>query len=574
MSAYRKKVGSTWYYDPTKNGFLPVEEPPPELGLADDPSAVVPYTIPVAQPYNVPVANVTPTYDGSGQSVHPSVIDFAQTVLGTWNGYRYWMAHTPYFSGIDDYENPAILVSQNGYYWRTPPGLTVDPLYPMPPTGFSSDTHLNYDPDTDEILVTHRTSLDNVTHTVYTSRSADGITWPGSPTVSLAPHPTGQLVSPALVRVGAGEWRLYGLDRTNRNLKFFTSTTSNGPWTGPFETAGASNSDGFWGWHLDVQYFAGVYYATVDRGPLYLGQPDGVVGATSLDGLSWERNGNFMTKAATGWDAAQIYRVCIQPHENGTHFRCWYSAQSNDVPERWGTGLTHVLRSEWPAPSALPAVGAGTDYASSVSTDSPGLWWRMTNNPLIDGSVETDNSGNGRVGAYVGSHVSASTLSNDNVLSSRLWLGACYTSYSAWMNVSTFTVEAVIKPRNIFGIWSIFSLYAASWGWSLRGNGSSLQFAHSDGTVISVFGVLAAGTKRHVAVTVSSGTATIYLNGAIIGSGAVSIGTADSAARLAAGGRWNGTQWAEYYNGDIAEVAFYPGVALSTARLLAHYQTI
>jgi hypothetical protein len=38
-----------------------------------------------------------PTYDASGQAIHPDVIDFGSG--NTWNGYRYWMAMTPYTGG-------------------------------------------------------------------------------------------------------------------------------------------------------------------------------------------------------------------------------------------------------------------------------------------------------------------------------------------------------------------------------------------------------------------------------------------------------------------------------------------
>lgn len=570
MGAILRKRGGVWRGIPgvvRVNGFAPGEP-----DLADDPDATIPYTIPTVSPYNVPVANVTPTYDGSGQSVHPSVVDFAQNGLGTWNGYRYWMAHTPYFSGNDDYENPAILVSQNGYYWRKPPGLTRDPVYPMPVTGFSSDTHLVYDPDADEIVMAHRTTLDSVNHTVYVNRSADGITWPETPNVGLAMPPEGQPVSPAIVRVAAGDWRLFALARDSRNLRMWWGPTPNGPWSGSVETAGASGSDGFWGWHLDVQYIGGVFYATVDRGPLYLGQPDGLVGATSLDGLSWELGGNFMTKAATGWDDAQLYRACIQPHENGTHFRVWYSAQSNDTPEVWGTGLTHVLRSAWPTPQALPAAGVATDYAAAVTADTPAVWWRMGADPQTT-ETETDASGNARTGTYVNAYVRASSLSGDTGYATRFWRGgALYRAREAWMDSATFSADAVIKPRGISGSWTILALRGPTWGWTLKGNGSSLQLLHSDGTLVTVFGVLAAGTTRHVGVTVIGGTATLYLNGAAIGSGAFTVGTPTTDTRLTTGARWDGSWWADQMDGDVDEVAYYPGTALAAARFLAHAQ--
>ena len=61
-----------------------------------------------------------PTYDGSGQAVHPDVYYNANG----WNGYRYWMAMTPYPNGNAAYENPSIVVSNDNLNWIVPPGLS------------------------------------------------------------------------------------------------------------------------------------------------------------------------------------------------------------------------------------------------------------------------------------------------------------------------------------------------------------------------------------------------------------------------------------------------------------------
>src|SRR4051794_8423432 len=53
---------------------------------------------------------VTPTYEVSGQVVHPAVVRFADG----WHGYEYWMAVEPYPNENDHYENPSILASNDG----------------------------------------------------------------------------------------------------------------------------------------------------------------------------------------------------------------------------------------------------------------------------------------------------------------------------------------------------------------------------------------------------------------------------------------------------------------------------
>lgn len=51
-----------------------------------------------------------PTYDGSKQLTHPSVLYFPES----WNGHKYWAVATPYPNSNDEYENPSI------YYFDTP----------------------------------------------------------------------------------------------------------------------------------------------------------------------------------------------------------------------------------------------------------------------------------------------------------------------------------------------------------------------------------------------------------------------------------------------------------------------
>lgn len=76
---------------------------------------------------NAPSPITTPTYDGSGQTVHPSVLDFGQGIIRpghtAWNGYRYWMAMTPYPNSQAIYENPSLLCSHDGLTWTEPPGF-------------------------------------------------------------------------------------------------------------------------------------------------------------------------------------------------------------------------------------------------------------------------------------------------------------------------------------------------------------------------------------------------------------------------------------------------------------------
>lgn len=113
-----------------------------------------------------------PTYDGSGLSTHPKVLYFENG----WNGYKFWMAHTPYPYENDDYENPCIAVSNDGTIWTDFPGL-VNPLdSPDPALGYDSDTHLVMVNNRLEIYWRYDNHTDGVI-TFYKRTSTDGLNW-------------------------------------------------------------------------------------------------------------------------------------------------------------------------------------------------------------------------------------------------------------------------------------------------------------------------------------------------------------------------------------------------------------
>ena len=316
-------------------------------------TAPPPYPIPTTAPYNVPAYLVTPTEDGSGSTVHPSVVDMGPN---GWHGWRFWMAVTGYYMSNDDYENPHILVSQDGVDWQVPAGL-VNPVYKVTGSAFHSDTDLVYDADTDRMWLFFRRlilgpSFEEHRQQLYHSSSSDGVTWPASATVLnwTRPYGDGQVLSPAIVRRGPGDWWLFGYYHASREMVIYRATAPDGPWTGPTWAAGRANAGGN-PWHLDVIYDDGVFRAICDLGPKYLGGADGLVAGSSRDGLNWTwANTQLMAlSAAPAWDSGELYRTTFTRHENGTHYRVWYSANG---PDSWRTAYTELPRSLWPDPPA------------------------------------------------------------------------------------------------------------------------------------------------------------------------------------------------------------------------------
>ena len=312
-------------------------------------TAPLPYTIPTTAPYNAPQHLTTPTYDGSGNTIHPDVIDFWTTHgIRQWNGYRFWMAHTPYPNTDDDYENPSILASHDGVTWVTPPGLT-NPIYPSPASGWNSDTDLTYDVATGQLVLVFRgyDQADPFPH--FVARSSDGTTWPATATRLSMTRPE-ENTSPALVRMSDG-WAMWGVGYPSRTLRRWTATTPEGPWSGPISCSGLTSA----AWHIDVCRIGEKLYALIDEGRESEPALDALTIASSTDGgLTWAvGSAPVITKGSGGWDSLALYRGTLQPHENGTHMRVWYSGRKGvGTMDSWHVGLTEIPLAEWPTPPA------------------------------------------------------------------------------------------------------------------------------------------------------------------------------------------------------------------------------
>ena len=94
---------------------------------------------------------VIPTYEGSGQGMHPCIIDFQTQYNKTlWGGYRYWMAITPAPFKQRYLENPSLIASQDGIHWIVPNGIK-NPLVCSTPPDNNADPDMIYNPTTNEL---------------------------------------------------------------------------------------------------------------------------------------------------------------------------------------------------------------------------------------------------------------------------------------------------------------------------------------------------------------------------------------------------------------------------------------
>ena len=135
--------------------------------IQDDFSALYERKSGMISPITHPTELTIPTYDGSGQATHPSVLHFPDGYAG----YKFWMAFTPYPNFDTTVENPSVLASNDGVTWVLPAGAS-NPIEPAPGAGFYADTSLVYDGG--KLLVYWAHSSANVT---YRRTSTNGVTW-------------------------------------------------------------------------------------------------------------------------------------------------------------------------------------------------------------------------------------------------------------------------------------------------------------------------------------------------------------------------------------------------------------
>lgn len=122
----------------------------------------------VNEPLNIP------TYDGSGQITHPSVLYFSDG----WNGHKYWAVASPYPDSNNKYENPSIYCFDAPYEnWIVPQGLT-NPIVAEPLAGFNSDPCLAYNKTSDELYCIYRdynSTSQDIRYLITTT--SDGTSW-------------------------------------------------------------------------------------------------------------------------------------------------------------------------------------------------------------------------------------------------------------------------------------------------------------------------------------------------------------------------------------------------------------
>lgn len=300
---------------------------------------------------NAPAALVLPTPDGTGQLTHSAIV----YAPGGWNGFKYWMAATPYFASNSQVENPCIYAANdpstvggaNG--WRVPTGLT-NPIEPTPPsTGLNSDPDLEFGPD-GLLYCFWRQYREGdpvgTKETICVKSSATGAVWSAKTALIVSNERVISPCAPSIVYNGEG-WEMWAVDivpSPNQAIKY-TAPAPLGPWSGPTKVAlTTANIAVDEIWHIDVNKFGDQYHILVnatDRdvpgagGSLYLGSSDDA-------GLTWAISTTpFLTSRPWAFDSS-FYRSSMVPVQRGDEwgYEVIYAGISRTGGRNYSLGYT------------------------------------------------------------------------------------------------------------------------------------------------------------------------------------------------------------------------------------------
>lgn len=287
----------------------------------------------------------TPTFDGSGQAVHPGIVRFA----APWHGFRYWMVVTPYPYSDKKIEDPSILASNDGRNWQVPEGLT-NPVA-QPTTAFLADGDLLYDSASDQLWL-YYVEQNVGSHTrVLRKMSADGVHWSTEEQVINALDY--ELVSPSVEKIGEKfyMWSVNSgpVGSCAETMKIEMRTSMDGrTWSAP--QAASISTPGYRVWHIEVIDVPAKnekwMLATASALTVPCVRQTVQLFARSSDGLNWEAFDKVALAPGSGWDSSHIYRSTLLYDDTRNTIQVWYSGRNGSTGV-WHIGYTEANYTEF-----------------------------------------------------------------------------------------------------------------------------------------------------------------------------------------------------------------------------------
>lgn len=295
-----------------------------------------------------PTLMTVPTYDGSGQAVHPDVVEFPSA----WRGARYWLTMTPYPKSKQTLENPSILTSADGMHVEVPAGL-ANPVIKAPkhPKDYNSDPELVFDATTDRLVLFHRL-VERKTNTINVSTSGDGIHWTRaaapfwehshnavSPTVATRPSAAAHMF---YVKAGKNGCDTKNTRVVERVAADSTGSVVNTKWRGPYATD--LSIPGYQIWHIKARWIPSKseYWMLISAFPDGANcRTDDLFFARSSDGLHWKAYSEpLLRHEDREWTAAAVYRSSFLYDAATGEMSLWISARGTDGA--WHLGYSRV----------------------------------------------------------------------------------------------------------------------------------------------------------------------------------------------------------------------------------------
>lgn len=242
-------------------------------------------------------------YLGNVENIHPKVLYFPDK----WNGWKYWIAYTPYPGGQTMYENPCLSCSNDGINW-VDPSPTINPLYQVPADGYNSDTHIVYNGA--ELEVWWRTFSTDNSSKYYRRKSSDGLIWQVAEEMFSSVTYGKDMISPAII-FEDGKYKLWAI--SGAQIKYNESTNGKN-WNILDEKTCVTNWGNITPWHIDVIHTSNGYEAVV-QGYTTGGDNNhaNLYYISSIDNTSYSDPLLIINPSLSpdGWDNQGIYRSSI-----------------------------------------------------------------------------------------------------------------------------------------------------------------------------------------------------------------------------------------------------------------------
>lgn len=257
--------------------------------------------------------NIVSSY-GDNDAYHPKVLNFEKP----WNGYRYWMAYTPYPGADQTKENPHISVSNDKIHWETLEEVktALDPLTPFedPDQQYNSDTHLVYREDTDTLECYWRQVDNNKrTDTLFKRTTTDGRHWTDRQQVLQTKTGDDGILSPAIIYED-GKYKMWTVNYFEKFPIVYRESEDGFHWSKPREINLTYENSDLRSWHIDVIHTEKGYEMLVvafKNGEKHL-QMD-MYYTKSVDNITFDPCITVLKPSTSPveWDNRGIYRSCF-----------------------------------------------------------------------------------------------------------------------------------------------------------------------------------------------------------------------------------------------------------------------